>query len=310
MDHHCPWTYNCVSYTTLPHFIRFLVYTNVSLAYLTYLLFPHLHDLWLNRALPSYLGPNVLQLVHLMSLLITLTPTFIVLLILLVRTIWNLVLNQTTIENWEIERHATLARRARFNNGFVDGPNGMRVRLKRYEFPYDIGIYKNIAEGIGSRNPLIWLWPFASTVSVKSGYDFEVNGFEDSDFAWPPPDPDRMSRKPMNGDVRDPFTHGEEGEGAESWVQAVRKRQMDDQKRFGGAEEDNYESESDMADDEVKSDHRPGQVEHIGGEEVLVWRNDDGERLADFGIDEEAEWREEDVPLGELIRRRKAHEIE
>lgn len=36
------------------------------------------------------------------------------------------------------------------------------------------------------------------------------------------------------------------------------------------------------------------------------WTNNDGETLADYGVDEDAEDADEDVPLAELIRRRKA----
>lgn len=69
--------------------------------------------------------------------------------ILLVRTIWSLVFNITTIESWEIERHETLVRRARVLGGYLDGPGGVRVRIKKQEFPYDIGIFANIRQGMG-----------------------------------------------------------------------------------------------------------------------------------------------------------------
>jgi palmitoyltransferase len=59
-------------------------------------------------------------------------------------------------------------------------------------------------------------------------------------------------------------------------------------------EEDEFE-ESEGSDDEAKeSDY---------GEEG--WRNSEGERLRDFGVDEDIEfYDEEDVPLGILIQRR------
>lgn len=38
------------------------------------------------------------------------------------------------------------------------------------------------------------------------------------------------------------------------------------------------------------------------------WRNKEGERLADFGIDEDAEFYDEDnLPLAEIMRRRQVH---
>lgn len=66
-----------------------------------------------------------------------------------------------------------------------------------------------------------------------------------------------------------------------------------------------YQDENALETDE-ESD-----VEEIGrgrsrsdaGEEA--WRNQEGERLADFGVDEVADfYDEDDVPLGELLRRR------
>lgn len=58
--------------------------------------------------------------------------------------------NTTTIESWEIERHETLLRRARPFGGFLEGPDGIRVRIIKQEFPYDIGFWKNIKQGMGT----------------------------------------------------------------------------------------------------------------------------------------------------------------
>lgn len=69
--------------------------------------------------------------------------------ILLVRSLWMLALNQTTIEGWEIERHKTLLRRARVFGGYLDGPDGIKIRIEKQEFPYDIGIWRNIKAGMG-----------------------------------------------------------------------------------------------------------------------------------------------------------------
>ena len=60
--------------------------------------------------------------------------------------------NMTTIEEWEIERHETLLRRAKVSGGFLYGPDGIEVRITQQEFPYDIGIWKNIVQGMGTSN--------------------------------------------------------------------------------------------------------------------------------------------------------------
>ena len=98
--------------------------------------------------------------------------------VLLVRTLWCLGANTTTIEGWEIERHEALLRRARYLGGFLEGPNGIKVRINKQEFPWDIGIYANVAQGMGSKNPVAWFWPFSSTPSIESGLHFEDNDLE------------------------------------------------------------------------------------------------------------------------------------
>lgn len=57
--------------------------------------------------------------------------------------------NTTTIESWEIERHETLVRRARVLGGYLEGPAGKRIQIKKQEFPYDIGFWSNIKNGMG-----------------------------------------------------------------------------------------------------------------------------------------------------------------
>ena len=89
------------------------------------------------------------QLLHLFVLIIANTITLFALSVLLIRSAWSLAANTTTIEGWEIDRHHALVRRARILGGYAYGPDGIRVRVKRQEFPYDIGIWKNIKQGMG-----------------------------------------------------------------------------------------------------------------------------------------------------------------
>lgn len=103
--------------------------------------------------------------------------TLFALAILFVRNVWSLGANVTTIEGWEIERHETLLRRAKILGGYLDGPDGIKVKITRQEFPYDIGILRNFSQGMGG-NALLWLWPLAGTFSNESGFKFETNEFE------------------------------------------------------------------------------------------------------------------------------------
>lgn len=168
MDHHCPWTANCVSHRTFPHFLRFVVYSVAAMSYLEYFLYIRGAVIWNNRHWPSvglfdqirdqstnipqYLGPSAFQLVHLFLLIVANSIVLFALIILLVRTVWCLAINNTSIEVWEIERHETLLRRARYLGGYLDGPDGAKVRIVRQEFPYDIGIWQNFRQGMGTGN--------------------------------------------------------------------------------------------------------------------------------------------------------------
>lgn len=118
-----------------------------------------------------------MQMALLFTLITTNSITLFALGILLVRNIWFLGSNVTTIESWEIARHEALVRRARVSGGYLDGPDGIKVRITRQEFPYDIGIFQNICQGMGG-SAFFWLWPFAATPLNASGLRFETNGFE------------------------------------------------------------------------------------------------------------------------------------
>jgi palmitoyltransferase len=78
--------------------------------------------------------------------------TLISLALLLSNALWSLAWNMSTIEAWELDRHEALLRRARVSGGYLDGPDGMKIRIKRQEYPYDIGIWQNFKQGMGSGN--------------------------------------------------------------------------------------------------------------------------------------------------------------
>jgi palmitoyltransferase len=296
MDHHCPWTTNCVSHTTFPHFLRFVLYAVLSMSLLTYHLFIRASALFSNRNLPAYLGPPTWAMAHLLVLIIVNSITLFALSILLVRATYSLAINTTMIESWEIERHEALVERARKTGGWVYGSGGQRVRVERQEFPFDIGIWKNLVQGMGTANVVAWFLPFGGGPGIDSASSFEVNGFEDESKVWPPPDPDKMPRvqRKVDEDV-DIQGVGE--------VEAFRRRQAKDYERWGN-KEDVEEGGSDEGD-EYESEYEEG----IDGEEG--WTNAEGDRLRDFGVDEDAELHPDDeIPLGELLRRRKARPFE
>lgn len=322
------------------------------MVYLEYFLYLRCAVLWEKRHLPSvshhdaeksssallifsrqYLGPDVYQLVHLFLLAVTNSLVLFALILLLGRSVWSLCLNQTTIESWEIERHHALLRRARTLGGFLYGPDGSKITITHQEFPWDIGIFANVAQAFGTKNVIAWLWPFAGNLSIESGLAFEHNEIEDPSKPWPPPDPDRMFRAPvhkqMTGEDED-FTQVLDKD-------AFKQRQAADMARYADKDgdfvirrkpfherledmqgrdarrvyevDDNdvaVESDDDYGSDEDHNLSRKRKditMDDGAGEEG--WRNREGERLADFGVDEVAEfYDEDDLPLSELMRRK------
>ena len=245
---------------------------------------------------------------------------------MLFHSIWSLCTNVTTIESWEIDRHKNLLRRSRIHGGYFDGPDGVRVRITEQEFPYDIGIWKNITQGMCG-GPPTWLWPFARTYLMEDGLSFEVNGFEgkntmydygvqiskltlttDASLTWPPPDPDRVSRKGVFSRSTTAFIHSDE---ATTNQEAFRKRQTYDfeKRRVGNMSPSSglslHKRQADI-DIQHEQDQAPASVSNTKrGREA--WRNSEGERLDDFGVDEHAEfYDEDDVPLAEVLARRRA----
>jgi palmitoyltransferase len=299
MDHHCPWTTNCVSHTTFPHFIRFVLYAVISMSILTYHLFKRILVLWENRNLPAYLGPPVWAMVHLLVLLLVNSITLFALSILLTRAIYSLATNTTVIESWEIQRHEALVDRSRKMGGYVYANGGQRIRIEHQEFPYDVGIWQNLCEGMGTKNILMWILPFGGAPGIESAASYAVNGFEDEGKVWPPPDPDKMPRagRPLDGDpgFKDYENVGEE-------MEAFKRRQQKDYERWGGK---TGEDGGDGTDYDEPEEYGSEYEEGMDGEEG--WTNSDGDRLRDYGVDEEAEVLSDDnIPLGELLRRRKA----
>ena len=128
--------------------------------------------------------------------------------------------------------------------------------------------------------------------------------------SWPPPDPDRIARhveKPGNPCA---FTYQGESSSTEKYMEAFHQRQNRDFKRF--ISEPNSSSHRRPFRERYRGREPDGSSElspltasdQEGGEEE--WQNSEGERLKDYGVDEETEfYQEDDLPLAELLRRRR-----
>jgi palmitoyltransferase len=288
--------------------MRFLFYAVSSMMYLEYFLYIRAARVWEDRHMPSYLGPSVYQFVHLFVLLIVNTMTLLLVSIMLARGIYSLATNVTTIEGWEIERHEQLLRRARVLGGYLDAPDGVKVRIVRHEFPYDIGIWQNICAGMSTRNVLAWFWPF-SRGPQTDGLTYETNGFEEPGQTWPPPDPDRMPRTSRSDEAESAFTYQHEDLSPGEELKAFKERQQADLDRRQAQNgvlrrkpfRDRFEGDTNEI---VEDDYLDEDEDDLSGEED--WADSDGNRLKDFGVEEDVEfYDEDDIPIAELLRRRK-----
>ncbi|KAK7757905.1 Palmitoyltransferase [Diatrype stigma] len=253
MDHHCPWTANCVSLQTFPYFVRFLAWACAALAVLLHHVWRRLAALWAARHLPAYLGPPAPHLALLAAVALVGAVTLGLLAILLGTTVRGWLFNVTMIEAWEIERHeAVLERSPGYRGDGRDGdsddaggggggggdrdgwwrsgesaPGGdlsaPHLAVDPVEFPYDVGVFANMAQAMGTRNVLLWFWPFAGGPTVApfsapsaspspsdydttgywdegmgmirlpagTGWSYEENGLNDREGMWPPVDPEK-----------------------------------------------------------------------------------------------------------------------
>jgi len=179
-----------------------------------------------------------------------------------------------------------------------------------------------------SNNPLNWFNPFSPTPALHKGLRFPTNGFEHESAVWPPPDPDRNYRRnavPVN---RDSFRYLDSDLSREDEVKAFKARQAEDavrrRKTYVDIEdskgedevmqdEDDYAYGSDEVEEEdEEKEPSKNRFGHGERESVAAWRNSEGERLKDFGVDEDVEFYDEqdddddDVPLSELLARKRA----
>lgn len=311
MDHHCPWTANCVSMTTFPHFLRFLVFANASLWVLGYLLWQRFHALWEARHLPAYLGPTLPALIGLALTSLICIFTSLALGIMLATTMKTWMFNCTMIEGWQVDRHEAIMNRGGRDWWDIDGPDGKKVRVERVEFPYDLGIFANMSQAMGTSNFLLWFFPFSGSPEVGKngtghGWSWDENGFNRKEGMWPPPDPEKIrrsnrewpaARRDFEAELRDLETVTPEEQ-----KRAFKERQSQDMRR-----RNHLLAELEEVDDR---DLLEGGSSVADSDEGGDWRNTDGERLQDYGVDEDTEGyaaepgEDDDVPLSELLRRR------
>ncbi|KAJ1718600.1 Palmitoyltransferase, partial [Coemansia erecta] len=177
MDHHCPWTNNCVGYFNQAHFLRFIYMVDVTCAFAIILHSLRLWELVKDSLNGTYTVRQPTQ-TEVAFLIINTTLAGLVLLFVGILSGYHLYLvgsNTTTIESREKSRVEKL------------------VRAKRCQptpYPYDLGFVRNLKSVFGPR-VLAWWIPQRA---AGSGLDFDIKSTLTPPVYWPPPgytrDPD------------------------------------------------------------------------------------------------------------------------
>ena len=137
----------------------------------------------------------------------------------------------------------------------------------------------------------------------------EISLTDPSTF-WPPPDPDRMPRSHKRPPSEKPFVYNEDLPMIQNSVDAFQRRQQEDLKRYDRGAPPSvprrslHERYRNRVYEDKSSNFQPIESNHFrGGEEG--WQDSEGDRLDDFGVDEDADfYDQDDIPLADLIRRR------
>lgn len=141
MDHHCPWLANCVGHFNYPHFIRFLLYVDITCTYHLLMISCRVLDKF--NSYTYWREPSGRELVWLVVNYALCIPVLLLVGVFSGYHFYCVAVNQTTIEGWEKDRTATMVRRG---------------RVRKVKYPYDLGVRRNVREVVGG-NPLMWCWP-------------------------------------------------------------------------------------------------------------------------------------------------------
>ncbi|KAI9648820.1 Palmitoyltransferase [Ciborinia camelliae] len=279
---------------------------------------------------PSYLGPSTTALTGLFTITCCVTLSLFALTILFLRTVYSLATNTYMIEAWEIERHESIIERSqtRHMRGYVYANGGRKVRVQKVEFPFDIGVWENVVQAMGTANVLMWFVPWARGPGVESAGAWAENGFNDREGMWPPPDPDKLGRRAGCTAVEtQPLPQKIYGS-IEEEREAFRQRQEADLKRWKKSDSHSISNGGDghsisdggdgFYEKENEDQNEDEDEEYVSetSDSARDWTNSEGERLRDYGVDDEVDIvddlddLEDEIPLGELLRRRKARNFD
>ena len=133
----------------------------------------------------------------------------------------------------------------------------------------------------------------------------------DASLSWPPPDPDRMSRAPAQHEGYRESENSSDEISDQEWYDAFRRRQQEDHKRHELEKTDIVRRRKFTSHNaEICPPDTFSELQSSGSEDPKYdgqgWRDLEGDRLDDFGVDEDIDYYDEDeIPLAELRRKNK-----
>ncbi|CAN3501947.1 palmitoyltransferase Pfa4p [Diutina catenulata] len=281
MDHHCPWTYNCVGHGNLPEFLRFLVSVMLATGHVLWLLGGRIRGYYVARNQPAYL---ISKWSMFWVLVFTLTDfaVFASIALLYIRCLINIFAGRSQIEQWEWQRFESQFHTERMwlqirkNYRKMHGTDLPKLESCRFPlrddpghivpvnfhiddviFPYDYGLWQNIVVACGYP----WDWVFGG--SRVNGYEWPPSPYAEDDqlnLPWPP-------------------------DGGHREITVTNDHEVDS---------------LDLSNPRNVTLARR-RLDKRGTLDRREWINDDGEGLGDYGVDVDGEGTDEEIVVEEIV---------